>query len=117
MKKMIALLALTSSLSSMAASDYTCSGTEPFWNLKLEGSKMTFSAAMEDESTTVNEVISRTGAAGMALDFAFVAKTEDAAATIITGECSDGMSDAIYSNHIVYTTGDLVLYGCCNPLN
>lgn len=116
MKNLIALLALTLSFSAMAASDLSCGGTEPFWDLKLEGKTVTFNEFMADETTTKEEVTSRVDAHGYAPDFAFVVKTANATATIVTGECSDGMSDTVYEKHIMYTTKDSVLYGCCNPL-
>ena len=63
MKKFIAALSIVLSFSSMAA-DYSCSGTEPFWDLKLEGNTVTFNEFMADESTTKEEVISRVDAQG-----------------------------------------------------
>lgn len=116
MKKMITLLTLAFSLSAMASSDYACGGTEPFWNMKLEGDKITFNAMMEDQYSTTRDVLARTDAAGMSADFAFVVKARNMNATIITGECNDGMSDIVYSKHIVLTFGETVLYGCCNPI-
>lgn len=116
MKKIITLLALTLSVSAMASSDLSCSGTEPFWDLKIVGNTVTFNQLLADDSTTQEEVVSRVDAHGYATDFAFVVKTENATATIVTGECSDGMSDNVYEKHIMYTTKDSVLYGCCNSL-
>ncbi|QDK40417.1 hypothetical protein DOM21_02895 [Bacteriovorax stolpii] len=115
MKKTIALMSMLLSLSAMAA-DYSCSGTEPFWDLKIEGNTVTFNEFMADETTTKEEIISRVDAQGLAPDFAFVVETKNAKATIVTGECNDGMSDNIYEKHIMYTTGNSVLYGCCNEI-
>ncbi len=114
MKKLIVLLSIVMS-SSLLASDLSCGGTEPFWDLEIKGSTVTYNGFFADETTTKEEIVSKTNAAGLADDFAFVIKTPNATATIVTGECSDGMSDTIYSQHIMYTTADSVLYGCCNP--
>lgn len=117
MKKLIfliSLLTLAMSASAMAA-DLSCSGTEPFWDLKIKGNTVVYNGFFNDETTTTEKIISKTDAAGLAEDFAFVIKTPNASATIVTGECSDGMSETVYEKHIVYKTNDSVLYGCCNP--
>ncbi len=110
MKKFIALLALTASLSAMAT-DYKCVGTEPFWSLKITETQM--SLDMEDVVRT-ESVQSKIQAAGMADEFAFVVTSASGSATVISGECSDGMSDNIYSHHVVVKAGPMVLAGCCN---
>ena len=115
MKTIIALLALTLSVSAMAA-DYSCGGTEPFWDLEIQGNTLTFNKMMDEGTAKPEEILSRVNAHGTGHEFAFVVKTEKSTATIITGECSDGMSDNVYTNHIMLTTGDQVLYGCCNQL-
>lgn len=116
MKKLIVLLSLVMSASAMASTDFSCSGTEPFWDLSIKGNEMSYNLFMSDETTKTEEVISRQTAIGVSEDYALVVKTATSSATIITGECSDGMSDTIYSNHIIYNSGDAVLYGCCNPV-
>ena len=115
MKSLIAVLALMCSTFAFATTDYSCMGTEPFFNLNIEGSKMSISSPIGDGAKS-EEVISRISAAGYSEDVAFVVKTATATATIIAGACSDGMSDEIYSNHVVYTTEESVLYGCCNKI-
>lgn len=114
MKKLIVLLAMATSFSAMAA-DLSCGGTEPFWDLEIKGNTVIYNSFFEDDSTTREAIISKTDGAGLAPDFAYVVKTANATATIITGECSDGMSDTVYEKHIMYTTATSVLYGCCNP--
>lgn len=100
------------SFSALADNNYKCFGTEPFWGMELVNNSLVLD--LFDETKTSEEVISRETAAGMANEFAFIAKTKNSSATIVTGECSDGMSDEIYSHHVVYTDGRAVLYGCCN---
>jgi uncharacterized membrane protein len=116
MKKTIALLAFAFSLTAFAGSDYSCMGTEPFWGLELVGNKVSVNFPLGDDGIETEAVVSRTEAAGYSEGVAFVVKTGTASATIVAGECSDGMSDQIYTNHIVYTKGDSVFYGCCNQI-
>lgn len=112
MKKMIVILALSCSFTAMANTSYQCFGTEPFWGMELVDNKLVLD--LFDETKNTETVLSRDTAAGMANEFAFIAKTKNSTATIVTGECSDGMSDNVYSHHVVYTDGKVVLYGCCN---
>lgn len=115
MKKLIALLVLTFSVSSIAG-DLSCSGTEPFWGLKIKNGKVVFFSP-NNKIITTEKIISKRDAANTSSDFAFVVTTESSAtATVITGECNDGMSDRIYSKHIIYKNNEYVLYGCCDEL-
>lgn len=116
MKKIIALLTLTLSLTAMADTNYTCFGTEPFWDLKIEDDKVIFNGIFNDETTKTEEIISKTQASGTNLDFAFVVKTTTTSSSVITRDCSDGMSENVYSKEIVFSSGDQVLYGCCNEV-
>lgn len=116
MKKII--IALTIALSSTAAmaANYSCIGTEPFWGLKMVGSKMIF-ASPELERPTISSIDSKRSAAGVGPEFAFVVKSGKTTATVVTGACTDGMSDTEYTHHIVVDRGnESVLYGCCNEL-
>ena len=103
---------LSFSFQALASTDYSCFGTEPFWGLKLEGSKVSLSFPLGDEVKT-EQVISRVTAYGVNEDVAFVVKINNGSATIIGGECNDGMSDEIYPSHIVFASEDSVYYGCC----
>lgn len=115
MKKLIAFIALTVSISTMAG-DLSCVGTEPFWGLKMKRDQIIFSSPRIKIITT-EKIISKQDAANTNSDFAFVVTTESkATATIVTGQCNDGMSDNIYSKHIIYKNDDMVLYGCCDEL-
>lgn len=115
MKKLIVLMSIILSFSTMAA-DYSCFGTEPFWGLKLTNESVEFSSPMDD-SVATEAVASKTNAIGYADDFAFIVKTDKGSlASVTTGECSDGMSDNVYSKHITYVNGDNVFYGCCNEI-
>ena len=109
MKKFIALLSLTLTFSVMADTNFACLGTEPFWGLTVEGSNATFTSASDATQTTETALI--TTVAGNT-----VVTTESAKATIIAGECNDGMSDNVYSSSIEYKIGASTLYGCCNKI-
>lgn len=112
-KIILVLVAVFFSFQTFASADFSCFGTEPFWGLKLEGSKVSLSFPLGEEAKT-EKVISRITAYGVSEDVAFVVKINNGSATIIAGECSDGMSDEIYPFHIVFSSDDNVFYGCCN---
>lgn len=117
MKSTIALLALAFTMASATASEYSCFGTEPFWDVKISKTHMSFSDF--DDQPKVEEIISRETAAGVGDEYAFVVKSKSLSATVITGECNDGMSDNIYTHHVMVEGGDVFnrpVYGCCNKV-
>lgn len=114
MKTTIALLALAFSVSSAFAGEYECFGTEPFWGAKITETHISVD---NFESQTSSPITYRETAAGVGDEYAFVVKSEKHSASIITGECNDGMSDNIYSHHIILEGADSFnrpVYGCCN---
>ncbi|MBY0416410.1 MAG: hypothetical protein K2Q18_19700 [Bdellovibrionales bacterium] len=114
MKKIIALLTLTVSITAMAdTTNYKCFGTEPFWDFKIKENQTVFNEMFEDETKT-ETILSRVTAANVGDNTAFVVKTKSTTATVVAGACSDGMSDETYSHHIVLENDTSVLYGCCN---
>lgn len=110
MKKMITILALVLSASAMADIDYACVGKMPSWNFKIAGDTATFS---NDKTTKTEKIAKRISAVNSILDYAFYVSTASGSASILAGECSDGLSDDVYSHQILYKTGDTVLTGCC----
>lgn len=116
MKKIWILSLLALSFSASAQTEYSCFGTEPFWGLKMNSKEIAFDIAGEN-SPKIEKIVSKTSAQGMVETFAFAVKTQNSTATIITGECNDGMSDNIYPLHIFYTTGKSAFYGCCRLNN
>jgi len=112
MKKFIVILSLACSFSAMADSNYKCFGTEPFWGMELTQNKLILD--LFGDSKISEDLISRETAQGVGEEYVFVASTKTASATIITGECNDGMSDDIFSHHVVYKNASTTLYGCCN---
>lgn len=112
MKKLILIALASLSMASAMASTLQCSGTEPFWGVRVEKGMLMYSDPVS--RTRPVKVLSRTEAAGFSEGFAFVIKTKSSSLTVISGECSDGMSDNIYSHHAVYDRGGVILAGCCD---
>ncbi len=118
MKKTLifALLGMLTS-TSFAAQTIQCSGTEPFWGLKVTESQMRFSNPVIDGEQVLT-IVSRAQAAGYTEDVAFVIKSRYARLTAIAGTCSDGMSDFEYSHHALFETDEGITFGgCCNILD
>lgn len=114
MKKIIAIAFLSIFATSAFAKTVACSGTEPFWGVKVKNSKIYFSNPAID-GTEVLSVLSTTQAAGFSDDFAFVVKSRYARLTVIAGACSDGMSDNTYSHNALFETDSGITFaGCCN---
>lgn len=112
--KILLLVASFVFSSQILASNKTCFGTEPFWNMKVSESHVSFND-FSSEADEVSEIISKDSAAGTGLDFVTVIKTEEKVITTIQNSCNDGMSDEIYPFEVVVTDNEsgLVLYGCC----
>lgn len=113
-KQLFAILLAAFATNSFAASNWQCVGTEPFWGATILDTKIVF-ASPELERPDSSSIVSRQTAAGVGPDFAFVIKTKNLSATVVSGACTDGMSDTEYTHHIVIDRGNTrVLYGCCN---
>lgn len=95
----------------LMASDFSCFGTEPFWGLKITDKAIYLDTF--EETKTKEEILSKQTAAGVGEEYAFVVKTNESTISVITGACNDGMSDNIYSHHVIYTNSQSTLYGCC----
>lgn len=118
MKSLLVLLAMTFSVSAMAT-DYTCSGTEPFWGMSIKGDKLSYEYFGETEVNKTEKILSKKLMAARPEAFGVVAKTRKATATIVLNDqCSDGMSDQTYSHSVVLDIKALpmVLEGCCNEV-
>lgn len=111
MKTILAALIAFTSLSSFA-STLNCIGTEPFWNAQITDKVIRFSDP-ENEKVSL-KILSIKNAIGFGEGSAFIAKTKYASAAVTLGECSDGMSDEVYSHTIVLEMNGNVLAGCCN---
>ncbi|MGE0528442.1 MAG: COG3650 family protein [Bdellovibrionales bacterium] len=95
---------------------YRCFGTEPFYGLDINGANLTLEMLGEDPISY--QVSGPTAPIGIQDGYVSVyrAPDKDAVVSIVSGTCSDGMSDNEYGYHVVYVEGERVLYGCCEPL-
>lgn len=118
MKKLIVLLAMTLSVSAMAI-DYQCAGTEPFWGMTIKGDKLSYDYSADEPVNKTEKIVSKKLMAARPEAFGVVAKTKNVTATVILNDqCSDGMSDEIYSHSVALDVRGLsgVLEGCCNEI-
>ncbi len=108
--------------SSGIADGLACSGTEPFWNVRLSSSEGLVFEAMAGESFKL-EILDARNAIGRQHRFAAIASDGKTRATAMIGKgesCSDGMSERNFSwriDMLVERAGDSnfpQLYeGCC----
>jgi uncharacterized membrane protein len=110
MKTLISLSLLFCSFSTSAAT-FSCVGTEPFWGAKITDKGVHYSDPVSKEHL---KITSKKNAIGFAEGASFVVKTKYTSTAVAMGECSDGMSDEVYSHTIVMEKGGVVLSGCCN---
>jgi uncharacterized membrane protein len=98
-----------------------CTGTEPFWGLKLQQKgenkyEGTFTNPNEGEKGSRSPVkLTSESFNGMAAAYGGYLSDDKGAWAIIVQDpkCSDGMSDNEYAYEIFYKRGG-VFYGCCN---
>ena len=121
LRKLTALMPLLMVASSVAQAQVApasvqlrCVGTEPFWSVRVNNGRMTYSTPGQADATL--RVRSVSTAAGMSPDVVRVIRSQHARLTVIGGACSDGMSEIEYTYHAVYEHADAVLYGCCRAL-
>ncbi|HSD17280.1 MAG TPA: hypothetical protein VLC71_08500 [Thermomonas sp.] len=84
-------------------------GTEPFWNVNVEGSRLTYTTP-EDQAGMVME-----GARRALADGVEIAGEHDGKAfvlTVTTGTCSDGMSDIEHRMVSTFRYGEIDYTGC-----
>lgn len=95
-------------------SELTCSGTEPFWGLKLKGTTATLEGP---DIRTVTARLSSPIQPSMRLDTWLLEGAPKQGLRFVllqqTGQCSDGMSDLIYPYEVVVRTPAGLLSGCC----
>lgn len=111
MKFFMTLALLLVSATSFAKTDLVCFGTEPFFSAGITGDSLGF--GLIGEGDLVEPILSKINARGTN-EFAFKVKSQNLSATIITGDCNDGMSDRVYNYHILLEKGNEAFYGCCN---
>ena len=87
----------------------TLSGTEPFWNATIQGAELTYTTPDNMDGTTT-QVTRFAGNGG--LSFAGTLDGQELSALVTPGECSDGMSEAVYPFTATVQLGDALLTGC-----
>lgn len=87
-------------------------GNEPFWNVNVEGVTLTFSTP-EDQAGVVMQGERRTLANGVEITGMHDGKSFGV--RVITGICSDGMSDTQHSLVSNFRYGDVNYKGCGEP--
>jgi len=128
MKKLMLIVMLVVMKSSFAGAaekntyKLNCVGTEPFWSIKVDGSKVEMSSTeLSGKTTYWNAQTSE--AAGAPLGTAFSVKaTKDKGAKRIQLSimnpgiegCGDGMSEEVYKYQVLAEVSGVLLYGCCN---
>lgn len=111
MKKYITILCCVFSFTTLASTELACFGTEPFFSAAVTRDSLYFNLFGERE--VEEKILSKINARGTR-EFAFTVKSRSLSVSVITGDCNDGMSDRIYSYHLLLEKGDQVFYGCCN---
>lgn len=84
-------------------------GTEPFWNVNVEDSTLTYSTP-EDQQGVAMQGTRRTLADGVEITGSHDGKAF--VLTVVGGTCSDGMSDNEFTMVSTFRYGDLDYKGC-----
>lgn len=107
----------------LRAEGFTCSGTEPFWDLEIGDGSYRLKESGGNRSVTLRRVTPES-AQGMAKDYVLVYRTRSVDEpsehmTIVLqksddSSCSDGMSEGGHPYYAVVVTQHRVLSGCCS---
>jgi uncharacterized membrane protein len=84
-------------------------GTEPFWNVNVEDSSLTYSTPDDQQGVAMQ------GTRRALADGVEITGSHDGKAfmlTVTAGTCSDGMSDNVHTMVSTFRFGDLDLKGC-----
>ena len=95
-----------------------CTGTEPFWSLRIDGAERVVFAEPGDEGVVEREAeVEWAGAASGRSGFPAALRAgsglEDYALVLRPGACRDGMSDRVYGWAAELLAGQRLLTGCC----
>jgi uncharacterized membrane protein len=89
--------------------EITLVGTEPFWNMGIEGVTLTYTTPDNMAGTTAT-VTRFSGNGG--LGFSGTLDGQELQIAVTPGDCSDGMSDRTYPFTATVTLGETMLTGC-----
>ena len=127
MKNLLIALSLILSTSAVLASDSVklkCTGTEPDWNISVDGQTVVYKSPTNLKGTTYLNAYN-TEAAGMVAGNGFQVNASTkrniqkiTLSVIKAGSegCSDGMSEDPYTHSVLVNVGGKLLLGCCNIL-
>lgn len=96
-----------------------CSGTEPFWSLRITGpDRLTFAEPGEgaeplEDDARIAWAAQASGRSGFPAALRAAGETGDYALLLRPAACSDGMSDRLYGWTADVLAGDRLLTGCC----
>lgn len=114
----LSLLAPVAGSALPQAAQFTCFGTEPFWSLSVTPGAAAVLTRPEGAAQRF-ALGPLTTASGRVQPFAALGRREAERMTLVVsrGQCSDGMSDALYGLEAVVVTGGpgtRVYSGCCS---
>lgn len=86
-------------------------GTEPFWSVRITPTTVTYASLDGETLTGANPGPVVQGTTAL---YATTVGDQPLKVTLISTECSDGMSDGIYPLTAIVKLGDTQLNGCAN---
>lgn len=105
------------------AKDFDCGGTEPFFNVKIRGKRLEYNDPLVSSKVKKYNTSGPRDAAGLSSGnvFTYTDKNKTILLTLLNstmagGTCSDGMSEQVYSHHLILVQDDHTYYGCCNAV-
>lgn len=85
-------------------------GTEPFWNVAVQGEQLTFTTPEDQEGMVMQGT--RAGTADAGSDITGNMDGTSFSLSVRPGTCSDGMSDNVYEMTSTFSLGDTRYNGC-----
>ena len=85
-------------------------GTEPFWNVSVEGDQLTLTTPEDQDGMVMDG--QRAAAAGGGVDISGSNDGKTFSLSVRPGSCSDGMSDNQYEMTSTFNRGDTHYTGC-----
>lgn len=86
-------------------------GTEPFWNVSVDGSTLYYTQPDQPDRTLT---ATRSGSADEPV-YKGTSENTEFTLTVTDGECGDGMSDNTFTHKATFRYGEIVLSGCAGP--
>ena len=93
----------------VSGQQFQAHGTEPFWSLEVLDGKLLYTSPETPQAVAIAVSFSNKG---MALRYSGTMAGKPVVLTIERGECSDGMSDTVYSHKSTFTWGERTEHGC-----